>query len=435
MLNSRSNRAALIYLRHKCTALAKAILSIALSPLLFTTYVKVARTIGVLRDSVTPPPGTINTIFISSAHNFVGDLVFLMPLFEVIRETWPKAKIHVAVGASLAPFIEQIPHIDKVFACPVAARDGVLPWRLRELRGIISCYEREISRYSYDIAFVPRWGSDVFAIINRYLMYLTNARRRCAYSATVDGGSYRLDRLLTDAAYGGEIEHESVRCVRMLERLNLVPTNTQHIQFRQKPSMTLKAIAAGVSGERVERLLSEATGRLISRYVIIAPGATKATHLWPIERFAAVMAKVATTHGLEFLIVGVKAEISLCKALAATLPGRAFSIAGKTTLQELAAILQNASLFIGNDSGPGHLAAGLGVPCISINPFPLHADQSHRDSSLRCRPSGPVVFIIQPDRPLPPCKVACGRKDAHCITQVSAKQVLLIAESLLSEEK
>jgi ADP-heptose:LPS heptosyltransferase len=42
------------------------------------------------------------------------------------------------------------------------------------------------------------------------------------------------------------------------------------------------------------------------------------------------------------------------------------NLAGRLSLHELAALLSKASLYIGNDSGPTHLAAALGVPCIAL---------------------------------------------------------------------
>ena len=42
------------------------------------------------------------------------------------------------------------------------------------------------------------------------------------------------------------------------------------------------------------------------------------------------------------------------------------NLAGQTTIRELTALLKSASLVVSNDTGPGHIAAGLGVPLVMI---------------------------------------------------------------------
>ena len=94
----------------------------------------------------------------------------------------------------------------------------------------------------YDIAITPRWGED--SCYGNYLVYLTGAKRRCGYSASVNGGNTAMDRLLTDVAIGGGHEQEALRDLRLLSRVNLRAESPQDVSH----SFPHNCFAAGNSG-------------------------------------------------------------------------------------------------------------------------------------------------------------------------------------------
>jgi ADP-heptose:LPS heptosyltransferase len=87
-------------------------------------------------------------------------------------------------------------------------------------------------------------------------------------------------------------------------------------------------------------------------FVLLVPGAAahRPEKKWP--HFAALAAQLARP----CVVVGGAGE---------GVPG-GLDLTGQTTLPELAAIAARASLAIGNDTGPMHLAAALGVPCVVL---------------------------------------------------------------------
>ncbi|MGZ7078638.1 MAG: lipopolysaccharide heptosyltransferase I [Thermoanaerobaculia bacterium] len=89
--------------------------------------------------------------------------------------------------------------------------------------------------------------------------------------------------------------------------------------------------------------------------VVILPGAGRPNKQWPLERFAAV----ARMLGDRALVVWGPREEHLARAVGAPM-------APPTNLRELTTILGNASLVIGGDTGPLHLAAALGVPVVGL---------------------------------------------------------------------
>jgi heptosyltransferase-2 len=103
---------------------------------------------------------------------------------------------------------------------------------------------------------------------------------------------------------------------------------------------------------------------LVAPLILIHPGSGGRRKCWPWDRFLA-LAQRCRQQGLSVLLVHGPAEADLaeqihrdpqCQNLALCPPG----------LLELAGLLESAALFVGNDSGPGHLAAALGTPPLTL---------------------------------------------------------------------
>ena len=148
--------------------------------------------------------------------------------------------------------------------------------------------------------------------------------------------------------------------------------------------------------ERAEELLREAemvTGE--RRRVVVHPGARcNRNKRWGADRFAELGRRLAREAGAAILVVGGEEDIPLGESIVSALPDRAVNLAGRTTLRETAALVEQCHLFVGNDSGPLHVAASTPTPCVAVfassNPgnfAPLH----------------PRARVVQPDRPCVPC--------------------------------
>lgn len=103
-------------------------------------------------------------------------------------------------------------------------------------------------------------------------------------------------------------------------------------------------------------------------YCVIAPGASKKEKCWPLERFVEVVDYICDEYGLEICICGGKEEIfyseyilTHCKCCE-----KIHDFTGKTSFDMWSAIVQNASIVIGNDSATLHLAAASGRNAICI---------------------------------------------------------------------
>ena len=95
--------------------------------------------------------------------------------------------------------------------------------------------------------------------------------------------------------------------------------------------------------------------RGFERRIVLIPGAGKAEKHWPIERFRQLAAQI----GSKALVVWGPGERPLAEAVGA-------EVAPPTNFRELARILRDASVVIGSDTGPLHLAAALGTRVIGL---------------------------------------------------------------------
>jgi len=98
---------------------------------------------------------------------------------------------------------------------------------------------------------------------------------------------------------------------------------------------------------------------------IIHPGASTPAHRWPPDRFAKVADGLAEL-GFRIAITGNQHERHLAAAVQAAMHAPATDLTGRTSLDELAAILERSSLLVCNDTGVSHLAAALRVPSVVV---------------------------------------------------------------------
>jgi ADP-heptose:LPS heptosyltransferase len=417
--------------KNKIRDLLKQILYFPISPKSFLATVGLLRSVKLLKRYDANKISSPKRILISHPYASVGDVILVLPLVEVIHQYWPDALIDIIVGANMADFFVGSRQVDQVFRYKPSQFPVLIVRKYLRVFQSLVFYRREMMRSKYDLAVAPRWDSDADSFLARYIAYLTGAPRRCAYSAGVDGGDITVDDLLTHVAHGGELEHEVLRYTRLIGRAGLAKINMEDGLSVEEPIERIVEVATASDTADLRRLIAELVPPLFNKYAIISPGATNPRRIWPADKLSRLMAMLHSKYDLSFLVVGSPADASSCERLAESTPEYAFSLAGKTNMLQLAAIIHNSALFVGNDSGPGHIAGALGVPTLIVSPFPLSCKMDHPNSPVRFRPCGPRVKVVQPTNPLPPCDPYCDLDESHCIMQVSENDMFDAAESLL----
>ncbi|MBA2447359.1 MAG: glycosyltransferase family 9 protein [Chloroflexi bacterium] len=101
------------------------------------------------------------------------------------------------------------------------------------------------------------------------------------------------------------------------------------------------------------------------RWVAVHPGSGSASKNWPVERLATLVERLPSTVGASALVLAGPADEDAVAQLLARLAPPPLLVRD-LPLPELAAALQHADAYVGNDSGPTHLAAMLGRPTLAL---------------------------------------------------------------------
>jgi len=267
----------------------------------------------------------------------LGDLIFAVPAMAALKAAYPEAALTLLgtpVHQALLAAVES--PVDDFCLLPFA--EGVRPGveDHSELEGF---FDRQRAR-RFDLA-VQLHGGGRYS--NPFLLRL--GARHTVGTQTAD--AVGLERTVPYIYY----QHEPLRALEVAGFAGAVPLD---LEARLVP-------AAGVRGTR------HATNDDGAQpLVVIHPGATDPRRRWPVERFAQ-LAGACAADGCRVLVIGDDSEQELGEQIAAAAASTSVeSLAGKLTMGELVGLLADASVVVGNDSGPRHLAQALGVPTVGV---------------------------------------------------------------------
>lgn len=406
------------------------VILVPLQPSALMAYAYVLRNLGLIPNFKDKPANPPRRVLIIGLTKHIGDVVMMLPMIDRLHQAHPEIKIEVAVAAQVASFLYGIPYITKVHGVDIDFAEIRLVGRYRFLKNVISYARAQLSESDYDICLLPRWGKDPY--LSSYLAYLTNAPIRCGQSPGDEKGVRDdfpgTERLMTTVIRGGHGLPDAVRQLRLLPAIGAVPSLNLEVEGT-RPIHALSCLAKTVDWEKLCQRLGIDPD---SKYGVVAPGATHPFRLWPVTRYSKVIKALKERYSIKFLVIGAPTESPMGEEIGTLSRGCAFSIVGRTTLAESIAILSRAVVFIGNDSGPAHMAAGLGIPTVVVSVSAKTIQEEWTSSPLRVRPVGPRYAIVQPESPLFPCTGRCESKTAHCVLGVSVESVLSEAERLLA---
>ena len=157
----------------------------------------------------------------------------------------------------------------------------------------------------------------------------------------------------------------------------------------------------------------------------VAPGSGRSATAWPADRFAAVGTALLRHFGnIVLLAIGGSRERSLCDELCASWGPRSHNLAGRLSVFGSASVLSQCATFIGNDSGPTHLAAVVGIPCVAIF--------SARNPPGQWEPLGENHVVIEERPECAGCMLdECVREAKKCLTRIEIGRVVREAVALI----
>ena len=162
--------------------------------------------------------------------------------------------------------------------------------------------------------------------------------------------------------------------------------------------------------------------------VILHPGANWPHKRWPVERFAALGDRLGAGGRSRVAVTGSPDDLALAEAIRSKMHQPPVVLAGRTTLRELGACLEQARLVVSNDTGVLHVAAALRTPLVALygptSPVltgPL--GDPRRMVVLHHPDCCPRIPCYQPDRPAHP------GMDSISVDEVYAAAVKLLEQN------
>jgi heptosyltransferase-3 len=151
--------------------------------------------------------------------------------------------------------------------------------------------------------------------------------------------------------------------------------------------------------------------------VAFGPGSKRPTTKWPLDRFAELgRLLIQTFPTLEILILGGKEDAETGDTLCAEWGSRCHNLAGKLSVYGSAAAMESCLTFVGNDTGTMHLAAMVGLPCVTIF--------SARNYPGQWEPYGENNIVLRHETDCSGCRLeVCTEYSNKCLDQISVNEV------------
>ena len=346
----------------------------------------------------------------------IGDMVMCTPFLRALRQRLPSAHITLVVKPGIRPLFEHCPDIDEVLVFDFNYREPSLlrAWTLppRTLRFAA----RHLWPRRYDLAFLPRWDTDYY--FATFLAYWSGARQRLGFSEKVTvkkrWANCGFDRLLTDAVFDDPLRHETDRPFLLLGAWASLPPAADD---RQEIGICDEDRAFAESLLQAEGIGPEAM------LIGFGPsGGHSVLKQWPSENFVRLGKRLQEELGAQVLLFGGPDEAALGAELAEKLGTGTLNLMGRTSLTQAAALMARCRVYVGNDSGPTHVAAAMGVPVVAIFgsscPHRFHPGEN-TTLVWRPLPCSPCHTMNHEER----CQI-CLFDEPRCLTQITVEEVL-----------
>jgi predicted lipopolysaccharide heptosyltransferase III len=324
----------------------------------------------------------------------IGDTVLMTPSLTVLKQFRPDLHVAVVLEKMSAPLLKRHPHVDEV----IVLGRTLNPWGdgARRLNLV-----RRLRRTTFDAVFDMHGGTTA-----TLLCYLSGARHRVGY----DG--YRYSWMFTHRAPDPEIIWQKSDVHSVEQQLGLL--KWAGVPVQQIPHTSL--YASDAARRNVTRRLTRAG--VHGPFALVHPGGTAENKRWPIDRFAQLIGHLSSQYGLTSLVIGAPSDTARLDELKQR-AGQGLVVVADLHLKELVALCSAARLFVGNDSGPAHIAMTQQCPTAVI-----FGASDHRV----WRPWGDAPHVIvrvdrdPTGRPLDP---------SERITHVSVDDVIAAVDQLL----
>ncbi|HEU4437394.1 MAG TPA: lipopolysaccharide heptosyltransferase II [candidate division Zixibacteria bacterium] len=269
--------------------------------------------------------------------NWLGDAVMATPALQALYELFPNVPITILVRENLAELFASCPFAEEIIPLPKVSGGR----KISQPFSTASVLKKK--KFDLAVCFPHSFSSAL-------MFRLARIPQRVGFFA--EGRKVFLTRSLP-YPLDGERPHR-VRFYGQLIEL---------IAGRKLTIPTLQVWPRLLNEKETENLDKKVGG--FQNFVAVAPGSVGPAKRWPADRYAEVVRKLVK-EGARVALVGASHDRPYCDEVARLSGVSPVNLAGETSLSELFFLFQKSRLFLGNDSGAGHLAAAAGIPVVVL---------------------------------------------------------------------
>ena len=334
---------------------------------------------------------------------YIGDTLSIVPVVENLKRIASESRVDVLVNRGTEPVVIHHPSIERtwVYDYDLSKRSS---WRsMRYQAGLV----RRLRGARYDVVIDFTHG-DRAALICR----LTGAPVRVTHSHAGTLSRWLMNRFVESDPASNHIVHHQLASLEVLGLDGFEPTLSLHVPHSVQRAVDRRVARAGLPGGRP--------------WAAVHPGSRGELRRWRSGRFAELIERLRAAGPVAILLLGGPGEEAVLEAVQSRMERPAELCSCDLSLLELGELLRRCALFVGNDSAPGHLAAAVGCPTVSLfGPTFPHM----------WRPLAPKGEVLFKDPPCCGCRQeACIRPEAWCMDLIGVEEVWEAVQRVLEPE-
>ena len=308
------------------------------------------------------------------ATNWVGDAIMALPALGAVRSRFPEAEIAILARPYVADIYREQEICNHLIAYDSQAKHAGILGRER--------LAAELGSLKFDLALLLQNAFDA-----AWLVWRAGIPERIGYAR--DGRGFLLTKPIPVPKTGEIPPHEKFYYLELLRRAGWIDS---------LPDESFIALhVSDYSRRRAEEFLAQSDVRPNSLRIAIGAGASYGSaKCWPPSRFAELVNRLQSESDADVILLGTAAEAAVTRAISSELRRPPIDLTEKTSIADLPALLSQCHLFIGNDSGAMHVAAGVGLPVVAVfgptDPFGT-APVTLRSTIVRQKPYCSPCFL------------------------------------------